>query len=115
MSIGLSDDQVALSSVVENFLAKRQALRVARDSLQSEEECLPNYWDEMADLGWFGLHLPERYGGSGGSFEDVAVLVEQLGRCVTSGPIVPTLIAGAAIATAGDEAAVALLSEIANG
>ena len=37
MSIGLSDDQVALSSVVENFLAKRQALRVARDSLQSEE------------------------------------------------------------------------------
>jgi alkylation response protein AidB-like acyl-CoA dehydrogenase len=116
MSIALTEDQFALSSVVKEFLAKRQALSIARDTLESADENLPEFWDEMAQLGWFGLHLPECYGGSGGSFEDAAVVAEQLGRSVTPGPIVPTLIAGGVLAAAdNDAAAAAFLPGLSNG
>ncbi|TMC51225.1 MAG: acyl-CoA dehydrogenase [Chloroflexi bacterium] len=39
-------------------------------------------WSQMAELGWLGLPFPPEYGGAGGSFMDLAVLLEELGRAV---------------------------------
>src|SRR5690606_4447511 len=55
------------------------------------------------NLGWLGLHIPEEHGGSGYSLEELAVVVEALGRAVAPGPFVPTVIASAVIAAAGDD------------
>lgn len=40
----------------------------------------------MAELGWMGLTIPEGYGGYGGSFLDVVVLLEEMGRACLPGP-----------------------------
>jgi len=37
-------------------------------------------WKKMADLGWLGLVIPEKYGGTGLAFMDLFVLLEEMGR-----------------------------------
>jgi alkylation response protein AidB-like acyl-CoA dehydrogenase len=61
-------------------------------------------WSELGELGWLGLSLPEEYGGLGMGFAEEAVLHEELGRHLTRLPVLPTLLAAHAIASAGTAA-----------
>ncbi len=77
---------------------------------------MPPFWGELAELGWLGLHLPEDVGGSGYGIEELVLVVEELGRADAPGPFVPTVIASALIAAAGDAALQArLLPGLADG
>ncbi len=63
-----------------------------------------NLWKGMADLGWMGLVFPEQYGGSGMTFLDLAVLIEELGRAIVPAPFLPTVVyCGLPILAAGTE------------
>src|SRR5437764_11177779 len=103
MSIAITDDHRALAETVSDFLLKREARQAARDLLESRTEPMPALWDELVNLGWLGLHVPEEYGGSGYTLEELVVVVEEMGRAVAPGPFVPTVIASAVIASAGDD------------
>src|SRR4051794_3620702 len=104
MSIAITDDHRALAATASDFLAKRDARGAARAMLEAPTEQLPDLWSELVALGWLGLHLPEDVGGSGYGLEELVVVVEELGRAVTPGPFVPTVIASAVLAAAGDDA-----------
>ncbi len=104
MSIAITDDHRALADTAADFLLKRDARRAARDLLESKTEPMPPFWGDLVDLGWLGLHIPEQYGGSGYTLEELVVVVEEMGRAVAPGPFVPTVIAGAVITAAGDDA-----------
>jgi alkylation response protein AidB-like acyl-CoA dehydrogenase len=55
-------------------------------------------------LGWQGLVFPEKYGGSGVSFLELVVLIEEMGRALVPGPFLPTVVlAGRPIDAAGTE------------
>ncbi len=97
MGIAVTEEHVALEEAVRRFARDRCPAAVARAALDAEAEALPPFWDELAGLGWLGLHLPERVGGSGYGLAEVAVVVEQLGRVVAPGPYLPTVLAAAAI------------------
>ena len=101
MSIAISEDHLALSATVQDFLARNAALAAARNLLEAPGEGRPGFWPDLAGLGWLGIHLPEEYGGSGYGMPELVVVVEQLGRAVCPGPAVPTVIASAVIAAAG--------------
>ena len=103
MSIAITDDHKALSETAADVLAKRNVRAAARALLEAPEEPMPDVWGEIASLGWLGLHIPEAHGGSGYSLEELVVVVEQLGRAVAPGPFVPTVIASAVLAAAGDD------------
>lgn len=109
MSIAITEDHRSLADTVSSFVDKRDAKGAARSMLDAPTESLPDLWDELAGLGWLGLHLPEAHGGSGYGLEELVIVVEELGRAVTPGPFVPTVIASAVIAGAGDDATRALL------
>ena len=104
MSIAISEDHRALADTVSDFLRRHDALAANRSMLEVEAETLPSFWKEMAGLGWMGLHLPEKLGGSGFGTQELAIVIEQLGRGLAPGPFVPTVIASAVIAGAGDAA-----------
>jgi alkylation response protein AidB-like acyl-CoA dehydrogenase len=77
---------------------------VVKELEQSELGYSPELWKEMAGLGWMGLVLPEKYGGSGMSFLDLAVLLEEMGRACLPGPFFSTVVLGGlTIADAGSE------------
>ena len=93
MSIAITEDHRTLAATATDVLAKHDALGSARALLAGADESLPAFWDDVAALGWLGLHVPEEHGGSGYGIEELAVVVEQLGRTVTPGPFVPTALA----------------------
>jgi alkylation response protein AidB-like acyl-CoA dehydrogenase len=100
MSIAITEDHRALAETVASFVAKHDARGVARSLLEAGVEELPPYWNDLAALGWLGLHLPEEHGGSGFGIPELVIVIEELGRAVAPGPFVPTVIASAVIAAA---------------
>jgi alkylation response protein AidB-like acyl-CoA dehydrogenase len=116
MGIAVSEDHRSLADVAADLSAKRDLRGAGRALLEAPAEQLPDAWKEIIDLGWLGLHLPEEHGGSGYGIEELVVVAEELGRAVAPGPFVPTVIASAVVAAAGDDATKAdLLSRFAGG
>jgi 3-oxochol-4-en-24-oyl-CoA dehydrogenase len=115
MSIAITEDHQALAKTAADFLTRRDARGAARDLLEAPNEALPSWWGELVDLGWLGLHVPEKLGGSGYGVEELVVVIEQLGRAVAPGPFVPTVIASAVLAAAGGSASEDLLPGLADG
>jgi alkylation response protein AidB-like acyl-CoA dehydrogenase len=105
MSIAITEDHQALAGTASEVLEKHGARAAARALLEAETEGVPDFWDEVVALGWLGLHLPEEHGGSGYGLSELVIVVEELGRAITPGPFVPTVVASAVIAAAGDDAA----------
>jgi alkylation response protein AidB-like acyl-CoA dehydrogenase len=101
MSIAITEDHRALGQTASDFLAKHDARGAARALLEAESETLPPFWEDLAELGWLGLHLPEEHGGSGFGLPELVVVVEELGRAVAPGPFLSTVIASAVIDAAG--------------
>jgi alkylation response protein AidB-like acyl-CoA dehydrogenase len=101
MPIAITDDHRALAQTVSEFLGARGARAAARNLLEADTERLPDFWGELGELGWLGLHLPESHGGSGFGLPELVIVVEQLGRAVSPGPFVPTVIASAVLAAVG--------------
>ncbi len=102
MSIAITEDHTALADTAADFLASRGSLAAARALLEAPDEPMPALWDDLASLGWLGLHIPEANGGSGYGIAELVVVVEAMGRALTPGPFVPTVIASATLVAAGD-------------
>ncbi len=103
MALGIADEHRELAAVAGGFMQRHGDRQSARAALEAEADSLPEFWNDLRELGWLGLHLPEQYGGSGYGLGELTVVVEQLGRSIAAGPFVPSVIASAVIAAAGDE------------
>ncbi|BBA89585.1 acyl-CoA dehydrogenase [Mycobacterium pseudoshottsii] len=103
MGIALTDDHRELAEVARAFLTSQKARWAARSLLDSPDESRPPFWQDMVELGWLGLHIDERHGGSGYGLPELVVVVEELGRAVAPGPFVPTVIASAVLAKEGSD------------
>ncbi len=101
MSIAITEDHLALLATARRFTASRCAPKVVREAVDTEQEALPPFWDELASLGWLGLHLPEEAGGEGYGFSELAVVLEELGRVMAPGPFLPTVWASAVVHAGG--------------
>jgi alkylation response protein AidB-like acyl-CoA dehydrogenase len=63
----------------------------------------PALWTTCAELGWTGLEIPEEHGGSGMSFRELAVVLDELGRALTPLPVLASVVLGTgAVLAAGD-------------
>ena len=51
-------------------------------------------WGLMADAGWTGLEVDETLDGSGATFAEVGVVLEEMGRAATSSPYLGTVVLG---------------------
>ncbi len=109
MPIAITDDHIALASTVADLLQRRDAKAAARSLLEAPAEQSPDFWNEMAQLGWLGLHVPEEFGGSGYTLSELVVVVEELGAAMAPGAFVPTVVASAVIAAAAPAEAQARL------
>ncbi|WP_280508610.1 acyl-CoA dehydrogenase [Nocardia flavorosea] len=103
MPVALTADQAALAETVAGFAdryAAREYTRKHTDRLKQGN--LPEFWPELVALGLTGVHLPETIGGQGGTLDDLAVVLAESGRALLPGPLLPTTVAGAVLADAGD-------------
>ncbi len=116
MSLALTEDHCALADVARSFLVDRGVLGAARELLESDDEKLPAFWDELGALGWLALHIPENLTGQGYGLPELAIVVEELGRAVAPGPFLPTVWASdVLVAGAFDATVVRVVSDLAAG
>jgi alkylation response protein AidB-like acyl-CoA dehydrogenase len=91
MEFRLDSAQVELQQTVARFCADRFPLDAVgtREGIPTDRDA----WSAMADLGMFGLLLPESAGGSGLGPVEGALLFEQLGSHLVPGPVLWTALA----------------------
>jgi len=94
MDLVLSEEQEMLKTMARDFLADKFPKTVVKEIEESELGYSPELWKEMAGLGWMGLALPEKYGGSDMSFLDLGLLLEEMGRACLPGPYFSTVVLG---------------------
>jgi 3-oxochol-4-en-24-oyl-CoA dehydrogenase len=97
VSIAIGDDHLALLASARRFTADRCPPAVARAAMEAGGGSLPPFWADLAALGWLGLAVPEADGGEGYGLAELAVVVEELGRVVAPGPVLPTVWAAALV------------------
>jgi len=107
MQLALTEDQELIAKTVADFAAEKSPLsrvRALRDTADPLGFSRP-LWEEMAELGWVGIPLPEAHGGAGLGLAELAVVLEALGRTLAPEPFLSSvLLAGQALAIAGTEA-----------
>ncbi len=92
MDFKLSEGQEMLRSLARDFLSRECPKSRVRELEEDGKGYDPRVWRRMAELGWLGLIFPEEYGGTGASFLDLALLVEEMGRNILPGPFLSTVI-----------------------
>jgi alkylation response protein AidB-like acyl-CoA dehydrogenase len=97
MELSLSEEQEIIKRNARNFLTKECPTSLVRALEEDEEGFSSELWRKMAELGWMGLLLPPDYGGSGGSFLDLAVLLEEMGRACAPSWFFSTVVLGGQI------------------
>jgi alkylation response protein AidB-like acyl-CoA dehydrogenase len=104
MNLDFSTEEKMIKEEAVNFLKKECPYEKVKAIEESEAGYDPKMWKKMADLGWMGLMFPEAYGGDGGKFMDIALIVEAMGSMVVPGPFFSTVIqAGSILLEAGSE------------
>ncbi len=89
---GLNEEQEMLKKMARDFFAKECPMTNVRKLMADETGFSPELWKKMSELGWLGLVFPEEYGGSGMSFRDMTILLEEMGRIVLPSPYISTLL-----------------------
>ena len=116
MDLSFSESQQLLRKSARDFFHNECPKSLVREMEKDENGCPPNLWKKMADLGWMGLIVPEKYGGVGGDYLDFVILVEEMGRACLPAPFLSTALGAMFLLEAGtEEQKTRLLPRIASG
>ena len=93
MNLDFTEEQEMLRTMARDFGQKECPKTVVKELEESELGYSPEMWKKMAELGWLGLVFPEKYGGTDGTFMDLMVIAEEMGRNILPTPFFSTVIA----------------------
>ena len=95
MELDLDPEQEELRDGVRAVLAAECSPAVVRDLVDARvagKDARPDaLWSQMIALGWSALTVPEAAGGLGLGAVEEAVVIEELGRALAPGPLLPTM------------------------
>jgi alkylation response protein AidB-like acyl-CoA dehydrogenase len=94
MEFSLSEDQNILKNEVRRFLQNECPAELVKEMIEDEKGYSPILWKKMAELGWMGVFFEEKYGGTGGTFLDLSIILEEMGRALLPGPFFSTIVLG---------------------
>ena len=94
MDLGLTEIQQMLKTSAQDFLSRECPLTLVREMEGDPRGFTDGLWRQMIGLGWTGVAFPEQYGGTGGNFADLGVLLEEIGRSLAPAPFFSTVVLG---------------------
>ena len=105
MILGVSAEQEELRASVRRFLADRAPLTAVRELMETPDGLDTAVWRQAGEqLGLQGIAIPEEYGGSGFSFAEQAIVLEELGAALYGGPyLASAVLAATALQASNDE------------
>lgn len=119
MPLVLNEEQRMLQASAREFLNSHspvESLRTLRDTAD-EKGYSQELWQQMAELGWASIILPEQYGGLNFGFLGLGAVIEQTGRNLAASPLLASAVIGASAVLLGgnDSQKERLLPDVAAG
>ncbi|PRZ41234.1 alkylation response protein AidB-like acyl-CoA dehydrogenase [Antricoccus suffuscus] len=97
-------DQQALAESVRKLVAARSPLTKVREVALSDQSYDADVWRLVCELGVPGLAIPEQYGGAGGTWADLFIVLRELGAGLVQTPLfASSVLAGGALLASDDE------------
>lgn len=93
VSATITDDQFAVRGLVRDWASSSGAVAAVRGVEQGDPESWRPVYDSLAQLGMFGVAVPEELGGGGGSVEDLCLMVDEAAAAMVPGPVATTALA----------------------
>ena len=117
MDLDLDKEQKILKRSAQDFLKKECPPSLIREIKDDERGYPEELWDQMVELGWTGVMIPENCGGIGGSYLDLCILLEAMGAVCCPGPFFSTVVLGGLtlLSAGNDEQKEKLLPKLADG
>ena len=113
MNFTPSDDRRMLADSLDRYLAEQYPIEARHAITGSATGYSPQQWATLAELGVIGALFTEAQGGFGGTGFDIATVFESLGRGLVVEPVLATaVLAGSALAHAGNAAQQGLIEAI---
>jgi len=104
MNLDTSAEQRELRESVRRFLAERAPLTRVRELMETTGGTDPDVWRQAsAQLSLPGIAVPEEYGGAGFSFAEQAIVLEELGAALFTGPYLAGAVLAATALLASDD------------
>ena len=101
MNLELNDDQALMRDSFARLLDEESSMERVRKAQQSG--CDRKLWTGLAELGAFAMRVPEDQGGLGLGTFDAAILMEEAGRTLATGPLAETLMAARLLGAFGSD------------
>ncbi len=93
----VTDEQFAARALVRDWARNAASGPGGTAAIRGVEQGEPDAWrpvfSRLAQLGIFGVAIPEEAGGAGGSIEDLCAMVEEAARALIPGPVATTALA----------------------
>ncbi len=119
MDFKLTDEQRDFVAAIRDFAEREAGTPEKREALTEKHTLHHNQelYEKMAELGWLGITIPEEYGGSGGSWVDACLFMEETSRGMTpiGGYATTLIVAGATQKFGTDEQKQKILGGISKG
>ncbi len=117
MDFKLTETQILLQDTANRLVRERYTFEERKKIVAGESSYSQALWNEFAELGLLGVEIDEDCGGIGGSFADLAIVLEAFGRGLVVEPYLSTVVIGAGLvgAAATGERRKDILSRIAEG
>jgi alkylation response protein AidB-like acyl-CoA dehydrogenase len=104
MNLEISAEQHELRESVRRFLTERAPLTRVRELMETADGTDPDVWRQAsAQLGLPGIAVPEEHGGAGFSFAEQAIVLEELGAALFTGPYLASAVLAATALLASDD------------
>lgn len=113
----VTDEQFAARALVRDWARNSTSgpggTAAVRDVEQGKSDAWRPVFSRLAELGIFGVAIPEELGGAGGSIEDLCAMVEEAAKALVPGPVATTALATVLLSEAGSDTE--LLGALASG
>lgn len=89
----IAEEQFAVRELIRDWAAASNAITAARDVEQGQPDAWRKPFGGLAQLGIFGVALPEDHGGADGTVEDLCAMVDEAAAALVPGPVATTALA----------------------
>lgn len=109
MNFDITEEQEMVRDSFARFLDENSSSERVRKAMDEGGGFDPALWSGLAELGAFGLRVPEEAGGMGLGTFDAVIIMEEAGRTLASGPLAEALVAARLLGQLGGDAGAAML------
>jgi alkylation response protein AidB-like acyl-CoA dehydrogenase len=88
-----ASEQFAARDLVRSWATASHAVQAAREVELGKPDAWRAAYDGLAQLGIFGVALPEEHGGAGGTVADLTAMVDEAAAALVPGPVATTALA----------------------